>query len=79
MATVFRLPPAESAFASPGQATAPAATPGLFRRVLLALMEARQRRADSEIVEILSRRGGSMAEAPGFRPVTRRNPGDLPG
>ena len=79
MATVFTLPPAGSTLSSPKNRIAAVATPGLFRRMLLALMEARQRRADREIAEILSRRGGVMAEADAFRPVRRPYPGGLPG
>ena len=52
--------------------SAPALTrAGLLRRVLARLIEARQRRADREIGEMLGRRGGLMAEYAAF-PLPRR-------
>lgn len=36
--------------------------PGIFARLLASMMEARQRRADSEIAELLARRGGIMTD-----------------
>ncbi len=36
---------------------------GLFRRIVRAVMDARQRQADREIREILQRRGGVMCDS----------------
>ena len=79
MATVFPLPPAGSTLSHGEDSTPAAASPGRFARILHALMEARQRQADREIAEILSRRGGAMAEPGQFRRGRRPNPGGLPG
>jgi hypothetical protein len=76
MATVFMPPTAGAAPASPEQTQAATAAPGLFRRILLALMEARQRQADREIAEILARRGGVIGRA---GPTGRPQAGGLPG
>ena len=79
MATGFTLPPTGSTLPHCEASAPAAATPGLFARMLHALMEARQRQADREIAEILFRRGGAMAEPGQFRPGRRPNPGGLPG
>ena len=79
MATVFTLPPAGSTLSSREDGAPAPAAPGLFARILQALMAARQRQADREIAEILSRRGGAMAEEGVFGPSRRPYPGGLPG
>ena len=79
MATVSTLPPAGSTLSNREDSTPAAAPPSLFARMLHALMEARQRQADREIAEILSRRGGAMAEPGQLPPARRPNAGGLPG
>jgi hypothetical protein len=41
--------------------TQAARRPGVFRRILEAIMESRQRTADREIAEIIGRRGGVLS------------------
>jgi hypothetical protein len=66
MGAVLAVPAAGSGHADLVRGAAPRKV-GPFRLILWAIMEARQRKADREIAEILSRRGGVMAEVPPFR------------
>ena len=58
MATVVTGSPSHLAATEPSEARGM----GILRRAFRSLIEARQRKADSEIAEILARRGGAMRD-----------------
>jgi len=57
MADAFALPTAARTAPGAEHRRSHAGTPGILRRFLLALMDARQRQADREVAAILMRRG----------------------
>jgi hypothetical protein len=50
-------------YADAGSAKARGPRPGFFRRVFVAIMEARQLQADRKVAEIMARHGGLPAHA----------------
>ena len=74
MATVITYSSTERSRAS----GTPAKRPGVFRRALIAIMEARQQKADREIAEFLGRRGGVMAQSLGGARIRSRPYAELP-
>lgn len=73
MTTVSTLVPGPS---TSSKADAWPKKPSMLRQALHALLEARQRQADRELAQILSRRGGLMgqSEANGFQASRRTDP-----